>query len=81
VQVYDDADVPLYEAVQNADQYGSVYLPMRSETEPHDVIPLLEDDTEYTYVITGSGFETYTDTIMVDEDKLYEVDVMLIPET
>ncbi len=81
VQVYDDAEEPTYEAVQNADFYGMAFLPIRSTEEPHDVVPLLEEDTEYTYVITGSGYETFTDTVTVDEDKLYEIDVTLIPST
>lgn len=80
VYLYDNNDESTYETEQQTDVYGYVYFPNRSETEPYDVIPLLEDDMEYEYVVTAGGYELYRDVVTIDDEILYEIEVILTGE-
>lgn len=71
VQLFDNEETPTYDATQYTDDYGYVFFPTRSETEPHDIVPLLEDDTTYEYVITAGGYEVFNGTVTIEEDELY----------
>ncbi|MFA5986796.1 MAG: prepilin-type N-terminal cleavage/methylation domain-containing protein [Parcubacteria group bacterium] len=81
VYLYDNNDVPTYSSTQQTDVYGYAYFPMRSESEPYDIVPLLEEDMEYEYIVSAGGYETYSDVITVEDDKLYDINVILTPES
>lgn len=74
-----DDDTSLYDAEQKTDAYGYAYFPLRSESEPYDVVPLLEEDTEYEYIVLAGGYETYDNDhyVTIDKDELYEIEIIL----
>lgn len=80
VYLYDNNDTPVYNAMVQTDEYGYAYFPQRSETEPHDIVPLLEEDEEYEYVISAGGYESFTGTVTIEDDQLYEIEETLTAE-
>lgn len=80
VYLYDDNEISAYEATQQTDVYGYAYFPMRSANEPYEIVPLLEEDMNYEYVITAGGYEMYNGVIAIEHDELYDIEVTLTPE-
>lgn len=82
VYLYDNNDTPTYSETQKTDAYGYAYFPTRSESEPYDVVPLIEEDMEYEYIVLAGGYEVYDNDhfFTINEDKLYEIEVILTAE-
>lgn len=77
VYLHDNQETPTYDVMQKTDVYGYAYFPSRSESEPFDIVPLLDGEVEYEYIVSAGGYVIKNDVVTIEDEKLKKIEVIL----